>query len=116
MHYFKLQKFEFKKLIDEMTINLRSIVIDSVPFWSKRLKFFVPVCKLVPEYPTFHLESNFGPFRSIPVIPTNSGRDVNFGRYWIWPIKIFFKKKVIFGSSFDDESDLSLMDDDDEEE
>ena len=28
-----------------------SIVINSVPFRSERSKFFVPVCKLVPEYP-----------------------------------------------------------------
>ena len=92
-----------------------NIVIDSVPFWPERPKFFVLVCKLVPEYPTFHLGSNFVPFWSISVIPTNFGRYVNFGRYWIWPV-ILKKKKVIFGSSFDNEFDPFLMDDDEEEE
>ena len=48
--------------------------------------------------------SNFRPFRSIPVIPENSGqiptnssRDVNFGRYWIWPIIIIIFLKLYWG-------------------
>ena len=53
---------------------LATIVIDSVPFRLERPKFFIPVCKLLPEYPTFHLGSNFGPFQSIPVIPENSSQ------------------------------------------
>ena len=47
---------------------VKSIVIYSVPF---RPEFFVPVCKPVREYLTFHLGSDFGPFW---VILDNSGQ------------------------------------------
>ena len=73
-------------------VVVMTIVINSVPFRPECPKFFVPVCKLVSEYPSFHLRSNFGPFQSIPA---NSGRDANFGRYRIWPI-INLKKKKSF--------------------
>ena len=49
-----------------------SIVINTVPFRSERSKFFVPVCKPVPETPSFHLGSDFEKFRSVPV---------NFGQF-----------------------------------
>ena len=58
------------------------------------LEFFVPICKLVLEYPTFHLRSDFRLFRAILVIPDNFSRDVNSGQYRIWPIIKKKKKKV----------------------
>ena len=51
-----------------------TIVIDIVPFQPERQEFFVRICKPVPEYPTFHLRSDFGLFRAIPVIPDNFGQ------------------------------------------
>ena len=61
-------------------------------------------------------------FRAVSVHSSHSGkfrpnseRDVNFGRYWIWPVIKEKKKRVIFGSYFDDKFDLSLIDDEEEE-
>ena len=56
------------------TILICTIVIDTAPFRSKWPEFFVPVCKPVPKYPTFHLGLDFGLFQAIPVIPDNFGQ------------------------------------------
>ena len=48
----------------ELGYTRESIVINIVSFRPEWLEFFVSVCKPVPEYPTFHLESDFGPFRA----------------------------------------------------
>ena len=74
----------------QATRLLQPFVIDTILFWLERLEFFVPVCKPVLEYPMFHLELDFGPFRAIP---DNFGRDGNSGRYKIYPVIKIKKKK-----------------------
>ena len=73
--------------------GVTSIVINTILFRPEQPKFFVPVCKPVPETPPFHLGSNFGQFRSILVVPVNFGRYANFGRNRMWPI--IKKKKTV---------------------
>ena len=53
---------------------VENIVINTVPFRSERMEFFVPVCKPVPETPSFHLGPDFGVFRPVSTVPTNSGQ------------------------------------------
>ena len=36
-----------------------------------------------PRSTSGQISGRFGPFRKIPA---NSGRDVNFGHYWLWPV------------------------------
>ena len=63
-----------------------------------RSEYFVPVCKSVQEYLTFHLGSDFGLFWVISAILANFGQDEDFDWYQILPI-FFFKKKKL-NSSF----------------
>ena len=65
-----------------------SNVIDSVPFRSEQPEYFVPVCKQIQKYLTFHLGSNFSLFRIIPAISANFSRNANFNQY-----KILTEKK-----------------------
>ena len=60
-----------------------SNVIDSVPFRSEQPEYFVPVCKQIQKYLTFHLGSNFSLFRIIPAISANFSRNANFNQYKI---------------------------------
>ena len=65
-----------------------SNVIDSMPFWPEQPEYFVPVCKQIQKYLTFHLGSNFILFRIIPAISANFSRNANFNQY-----KILTEKK-----------------------
>ena len=65
-----------------------SNVIDFVPFRSEQPEYFVPVCKQIRKYLTFHLGSNFNLFRIIPAISANFSRNANFNQY-----KILTEKK-----------------------
>ena len=72
-----------------------SNVIDSVPFRLEQPEYFVPVCKQIRKYLTFHLGSNFNLFRIIPAISANFSRNANFNQYKILTEK---KKKIIKNS------------------
>ena len=65
-----------------------SNVIDSMPFWPEQPEYFVPVCKQIQKYLTFHLGSNFSLFRIIPAISANFSQNANFNQY-----KILTEKK-----------------------